>query len=82
MFLCAATVEVKWSAKRMIVEARISELKGQQDFMTEEDRRAVCKKLAKFLKDAKNHEAKQYIRSVLESVVVSNKGVEVTLNIA
>ena len=70
------------SADKELVEARIAELTSQQEYMTEDDRKAVCRKLAKFLKDATSYEAKQYIRSVLKSVVVSDAGVEVTLNIA
>ena len=70
------------SADKELVEARIAELTSQQEYMTEDDRKTVCRKLAKFLKDATSYEAKQYIRSVLKSVVVSDAGVEVTLNIA
>ena len=51
------------TADRDIVEARIHDLKAQQKTMTESDRKAVCRELEKFLKDAKNCEAKQYIRT-------------------
>ena len=70
------------TADRDIVEARIHDLRAQQKTMTESDRKAVCRELEKFLKDAKNCEAKQYIRTTIDEILVSNESIQLTINAA
>lgn len=70
------------SADKANVEKRIEELTAAQIFMDEEERVDVAKKLGRLLKKAETYEAKQYIRSVVDAVVVYNESVEVRLNIA
>lgn len=70
------------TAERDIVEARINDLRAQQKTMTESDRKAVCRELEKFLKDAKNCEAKQYIRTTIDEILVSNESIQLTINAA
>lgn len=50
--------------------------------MTESDRKAVCRELEKFLKDAKNCEAKQYIRTTIGKILVSNEIIQLTIHAA
>jgi hypothetical protein len=64
------------------IEARISDFRARQTTMTEADRKAFCKKLAKFIRNAENWEAKQYIKTMVKSVVVSNESIIVTMNVA
>ena len=70
------------TADRDIVEARIHDLRAQQKTMTESDRKAVCRELEKFLKDAKNCEAKQYIRTTVGKIRVSNESIQLTIHAA
>ena len=50
--------------------------------MTESDRKAVCRDTEKFLEDAKNCEAKQYIRTTIGEILVSNESIQLTINAA
>ena len=50
--------------------------------MTESDRKAVCREPEKFLEDAKNCEAKQYIRTTISEILVSNESIQLTINAA
>ena len=68
------------TADRDIVEARIHDLRAKQKTMTESDRKAVCRELEKFLKDAKYCEAKQYIRRTVGKIRVSNESIQLTIN--
>ena len=70
------------TADRDIVEARIHDLRAHQKTMTESDRTAVCRELEKFLKDAKNCEAKQYIRTTIGEILVSNESIQLTIHAA
>ena len=70
------------TADRNIVESRINDLRDQQKTMTESDRKAVCRELEKFLKDAKNCESKQYIRTTVGEIRVSNESIQLTINAA
>ena len=70
------------TADRDIVEAGINSLRAQQKTMTESDRKAVCREPEKFLKDAKNCEAKQYIRTTVGKIRVSNESIQLTIHAA
>ena len=50
--------------------------------MTESDRKAVCREPEKFLEDAKNCEAKQYIRTTIGKILVSNESIQLTIHAA
>ena len=70
------------SSDRDNTEARIKDLKAQELTIGEVDRKALCKKIAVFLKEDEGLEAKQYIKTMVDAVAVSNESITVKINVA
>jgi molecular chaperone GrpE (heat shock protein) len=70
------------SADKQALQAELEDLTNRQQTMTDENRKEICKKLAKMMLQSESFEVKQYLASVIDSITVSNTDIELTLNIA
>jgi site-specific DNA recombinase len=70
------------SADKQALQVELEDLTNRQQTMTDENRKEICKKLAKMMLQSESFEVKQYLASVIDSITVSNTDIELTLNIA
>lgn len=77
------TDELKRIAEeKRIAKAELDSLMQDQQQATEDDRRDICKHIAKMMMYSESFEVKKYLMFVLDSIVVSNDDIELSLNIA
>ena len=50
--------------------------------MTTENCKAICSKLARMMLTSESFEVKRYLSAVIDSIIVSNTDIELSLNIA
>ena len=70
------------SKEKKDIKSEIDKLKGVQIKMTDENRKKLCHKLAVKMLKSESFEVKQYLAFAIDSIVVSNTDVELSLNIA
>lgn len=70
------------SEEKKAITLEISKLTKKQLLMTDENRKKICYKIAKVMLSSESLEVKQYLAHAIDSIVVSNDNVELTLNIA
>ena len=70
------------SEEKEAINLEISKLTKKQLLMTDENRKKICYKITKMMLTNESLEVKQYLAHVIDSIVVSNDSVELTLNIA
>lgn len=76
---CAQLKETAEQKKNLQIE--IENLVAAQKTIDENDRRKLCKDIIKMLETTNALEAKKYLKSVIDSILVSNEDISVTLNI-
>jgi hypothetical protein len=70
------------SDEKAKLEAELHELETSLDVLTEEDRKTLCKRIARMMRDDECLEVKKYLGEVIEEIKISNADVELTLKIA
>ena len=70
------------SEEKRIANAELDSLMQAQQQATENDRRDICKAIAKMMMYSESFEVKKYLMFALDSIVVSNDDIELSLNIA
>lgn len=70
------------SEEKEIVQAELDTLNKSQQTITEQDRKSICKKIAKMMLTSESFEVKKYLSVVIDSIIVSNENIELSLNIA
>ena len=70
------------SEEKEAINLEIDKLTKKQLLMTDENRKKICYKLTRMMLSGESIEVKQYLAYVIDSIVVSNDSVELTLNIA
>ena len=70
------------SEEKKIVKNEIDKLSEEQIKMTAKNRKEICKDIAKAMIKSESLEVKQYLAYVIDSIVVSNNDIELSLNIA
>lgn len=70
------------SEEKEAITLEISKLTKKQLLMTDENRKKICYKISKMMLSSESIEVKQYLAHVIDSIVVSNDNVELTMNIA
>ena len=70
------------SEEKEAINLEISKLTKKQLLMTDENRKKICYKISKMMLSSESIEVKQYLAHAIDSIVVSNDNVELTLNIA
>lgn len=64
------------------IQIEIDTLTRQQEPMTTENCKAICSKLARMMLTSESFEVKRYLSAVIDSIIVSNTDIELSLNIA
>lgn len=70
------------SEEKANIKLELDRLTKKQLLMTDENRKKICYKIAKMMLSSESLEVKQYLAHAIDSIVVSNDNVELTLNIA
>lgn len=70
------------SAEREVVKTELNRLIQEQQQITENDRRDICRKIANMMMYSERFEVKKYLSVVIDRIVVSNEDITLSLNIA
>lgn len=70
------------SEEQKITKEEMETLTASQYKIDEEDRKRICKQIAQKMMTAESFEVKQYLSAVIDRILVSNEGIELTLNIS
>ena len=70
------------SEEKKIVKDEIDKLSEEQIKMTAKNKKEICNDIAKTMIKSESLEVKQYLAYVIDSIVVSNDDIELSLNIA
>jgi hypothetical protein len=72
----------KISEEKAAINEELNKITKKQILMTDENRKKLCHKLAVKMLKSESFEVKQYLAFAIDSIVVSNTDVELSLNIA
>jgi hypothetical protein len=70
------------SEEKQMIKNEIDKLSEEQIKMTAKNRKEICKHIAKTMINSESLEVKQYLAYVIDSILVSNNDIELSLNIA
>ena len=70
------------SEEKNAVKLELDSLRNNKQIITEDDRKDICKKLAKMILTDESYEVKKYLSEVIDRIEVSNENIELSLNIA